>query len=55
MRLESWIEGDFAEYSSDYWNDLEEEKNKEWYIDEPEKIGRLLNFIERTGGMKKTF
>lgn len=53
--LEYWIDKKTIDemYSSDYWNDVENEKSKEWWI-ENEKDDKVLKYLEKSG-LKKEF
>jgi len=48
--LEYWIDKNFIKemYSSDYWNDIENEKSKEWWIDNSSDK-KVINFLKSEG------
>ncbi|SFV75458.1 hypothetical protein MNB_SM-3-1091 [hydrothermal vent metagenome] len=48
--LEYWIEKDEINelYTAKYWNDIENEKTKEWYI-EDENDSKVLDYLKRSG------
>lgn len=53
-KIESWLSRDelAAIYSSRYWNDIELEKKKEWWINDG-KYDRCLHYLSRTGLMQE--
>lgn len=48
--VEQWIPNDVLAgiYSSDYWNDIEEEKRKEWWIADGDYT-RCMDYLKRSG------
>lgn len=50
LPVERWLSSDELKriYSSEYWNDIEIERKKEWWIDE-KGAGQLLSYLESSG------
>ena len=53
--LEQWIKVEAIDtmYSSDYWNDIENEKTKPWWITDKNDV-KLINYLH-SSGLKQEF